>query len=194
MKIVSLITVVVLCSQLGFASSTYELPTKIETLIERYEQYSDVDSLEKAFFMNYDGKDLSDRVSFTNHIAILRRVSCHYDDRYGTVRVLISSHATPPDGYDSGISPDVVEDPVERRKYVQRIEENKRKARWYRVQDAIRREMRYVADKMAYYALRGSISAEHTEEMVQSWGLPKAMSEELYRMIAEISKRLNNKK
>ena len=47
---------------------------------------------------------------------------------------------------------------------------------------------------MAYYALRGSISAEHTEEMVQSWGLPKAMSEELYRMIAEISKRLNNKK
>lgn len=115
-----------------------ELPLEIEKKFEEFKKTRDPDSLAKIIRTTNKLK----KEDFTNtikvNITLLNKLSDIYDPAFDdTPPRLPQAQVMPPVGYDSGVSPELIEDPVLRDDYKRRIEENKLNAKNYAVQNHI---------------------------------------------------------
>lgn len=118
------------------------LPKQVNEAYMSYKQTSDPDLLSKAI-ASIDRQPVSGASDMiTLRAALLKKIASEYDPTYDSnPPPPVQANVMPPVGYDSGVSPMNVSDPIARAEYEKRIAENAANARQHKIQTSIRRLM-----------------------------------------------------
>lgn len=141
---------VFICAATTQGQEVKELSAELRPLIEKLKIKQDYTSFNDLLIKTHQLQQRTLEEKFAQCFALLRELDPLIDPGYDVENPpAIYVHVLPPQGYDSGISPDRVKDPKERADYAKRIEDNAKLAGKHAIQKGIRDRIGLLAFELA---------------------------------------------
>jgi hypothetical protein len=133
----------------GFSNPQILLPEKVSKNLIQFNNGGNAILLLKTLEELKKDKvnNWKDRANF--QLIILQNISKLYDPKFPENAPTLYTNVMPPMGYDSGVSPNEVKDPTQKKDYEKRISENAKNQNDAKIQKAIRNLISDMADSIS---------------------------------------------